>query len=266
MWWATASASVDLPTPGSPPTRMSDPGTTPPPSTRSTSVSPVRRRTASSRTTSAIGTASAGPGPPAWPAAAVSAGSRRGPGRRPAAGAARRSSTRLFHAEHPGQRPSHLLDSYPHSWQTKTVRGSAPPERVAFGIARPPDYATARAQSPGRRTAPCRLLGGRPLALVHRHRLALLLEDELVVVRVDDDLVAGAEPAAQHRVRQRVFHEPLNRPPQRPRPVLGIVALLGEYLARRLRHRETHALAADLASHAVHQDVDDRRDLVAVQR
>ena len=46
-------SNVDLPTPGSPPTSTSDAGTMPPPSTRSSSATPVRIRCASSAFTSA---------------------------------------------------------------------------------------------------------------------------------------------------------------------------------------------------------------------
>ncbi|SHW28193.1 Uncharacterised protein [Mycobacteroides abscessus subsp. abscessus] len=38
---ATSSSSVDLPTPGSPASSVTEPGTTPPPSTRSNSLIPV---------------------------------------------------------------------------------------------------------------------------------------------------------------------------------------------------------------------------------
>ena len=44
MFAAACSSSVDLPMPGSPPSSTSDPGTTPPPSTRSNSPMPVERR------------------------------------------------------------------------------------------------------------------------------------------------------------------------------------------------------------------------------
>ena len=47
------SSSVDFPTPGSPPTRTSEAGTSPPPSTRSSSGTPVGIRSASSTSTSA---------------------------------------------------------------------------------------------------------------------------------------------------------------------------------------------------------------------
>ena len=42
VWAATSSSSVLLPTPGSPASRMAAPGTRPPPSTRSSSGTPLR--------------------------------------------------------------------------------------------------------------------------------------------------------------------------------------------------------------------------------
>ena len=48
-WRPLASRSVDLPMPGSPPTRTAEPGTRPPPSTRSNSAMPVGSRGASCR-------------------------------------------------------------------------------------------------------------------------------------------------------------------------------------------------------------------------
>src|SRR4051794_5010823 len=65
--------SVDLPMPGEPPSSTIEPGTRPPPSTRSSSPSPVRRRGTSAARTSASRTGFAGrtpvgpprrPGPP----------------------------------------------------------------------------------------------------------------------------------------------------------------------------------------------------------
>jgi hypothetical protein len=44
MFAAACSSSVDFPIPGSPPSSISEPGTTPPPSTRSNSPMPVDRR------------------------------------------------------------------------------------------------------------------------------------------------------------------------------------------------------------------------------
>ncbi|CAB4993610.1 unannotated protein [freshwater metagenome] len=54
---ATARSSVDLPTPGSPATRIAAPGTKPPPSTRSSSETPVGFALAAERSTSPIGVA-----------------------------------------------------------------------------------------------------------------------------------------------------------------------------------------------------------------
>ena len=54
---ATSSSSVDLPTPGSPARRITAPGTMPPPSTRSSSPTPVERDEARSPSTSPMGRA-----------------------------------------------------------------------------------------------------------------------------------------------------------------------------------------------------------------
>src|SRR5207245_2177013 len=83
-----------------PPSSTNDPGTRPPPSTRSSSAMPVGRRGDWSSFTwlSEVGAAApnsapAGPGPVA-------------------------SSTSEFHSPHSGQRPSHLAAHRPHFWQT----------------------------------------------------------------------------------------------------------------------------------------------------
>ena len=102
--------SVDLPIPGSPPSRTSDPGTTPPPSTRSSSPSPVvSRPVTGSSSASATATGAARAAPPAaapWP--------RTGP-------RAATSSTRLFHSPQPAQRPCQRPSSCPHAWQRNVV-------------------------------------------------------------------------------------------------------------------------------------------------
>ena len=58
---ASWSASVDFPTPGSPPRSTTEPGTSPPPSTRSSSATPVATRGAAVASTSRSGTAFARP-------------------------------------------------------------------------------------------------------------------------------------------------------------------------------------------------------------
>ena len=54
---ATDKSKVDFPTPGSPANKIAAPGTSPPPSTRSNSVTPVARALAAAKSTSAIGVA-----------------------------------------------------------------------------------------------------------------------------------------------------------------------------------------------------------------
>ena len=88
--------SVDLPTPGSPPTSTSDAGTSPPPRTRSSSGTPVEIRSASSTSTSTR-----------------RRGGRARAGCVPRAGAD--SATSVPNSPQPGQRPSHRPEVYPHS-------------------------------------------------------------------------------------------------------------------------------------------------------
>src|SRR5215510_6901540 len=65
VWAATSRSSVLLPTPGSPASRIAAPGTRPPPSTRSSSGTPLLRNAELSTDTWAIGTAAAETGPAA---------------------------------------------------------------------------------------------------------------------------------------------------------------------------------------------------------
>ena len=102
---------MDLPIPGEPPSSTSDPGTSPPPSTRSSSPIPVASRATRSAATSASRT---GRTAPATRAAAAAAGPAR---------ASRRSSTSVFHAPQPGQRPCHFVASAAQAEQMKTVAG-----------------------------------------------------------------------------------------------------------------------------------------------
>ena len=104
---ATWSSSVDLPMPGSPPTRVTEPGTRPPLSTRSTSREPVERGPPLGRRRPRRSARPDRPSPRAH--------DRRR--RRPSS-----SSTRVFHSPHDGQRPTHLGLGPPHSWQRNTDR------------------------------------------------------------------------------------------------------------------------------------------------
>src|SRR2546421_5887307 len=97
--------------PGSPPISTSEPGTMPPPSTWLSSRMPRRSRLACANWTSAsgmgraVGTAARRPAPPRLEDSALTC-----------------SSTYVFQLPHSGQRPSHLVDWLPHSWQAKTER------------------------------------------------------------------------------------------------------------------------------------------------
>ena len=101
---------MDFPIPGSPPTRVSDPCTMPPPRTLSSSPMPVTSLS-SSRTVTWDNTVGAAlrslsadaPKPPPW--GALPAG----------------PSTKVFHSRPPGHCPIHLEDSYPQLLQKKTL-------------------------------------------------------------------------------------------------------------------------------------------------
>src|SRR5581483_6886258 len=99
VWAATSSSRVDLPTPGSPARRITAPGTSPPPSTRSSSATPLDTEVAASTATSPMGTAFA-----------VTA-----PGATRSAGAP--TSATDPHVWHSPHRPTHLAASQPHSPQ-----------------------------------------------------------------------------------------------------------------------------------------------------
>ena len=112
---ATWSSSVDLPMPGSPPTRIIEPGTTPPPRTKSSSSSPVLP----SRGARALHVAQlCRDGDAAALGETARAGRCAAPCRSsPTTFGATSSSTSVFHSPHVSQRPCHLEWSAPHSVQ-----------------------------------------------------------------------------------------------------------------------------------------------------
>src|SRR3954454_10600149 len=91
--------------PGSPPTSVTKPGTTPPPSTRSSSGTPVERVAQPATSPPEIGTAGLS-------AADGLAG----------ADVSRRSSSKVLHALQDGQRPDHCTALTPHSVHRNDVR------------------------------------------------------------------------------------------------------------------------------------------------
>ncbi len=134
---ASCSSSVLLPMPGSPPTSSSEPGTSPPPSTRSSSRMPVRVRSADSTSTCASGRA---PSPRTAPAgtqrlaprgaASRTARGRRGFGRgvpsRRSAGSARTSAAARC------RRPCSRRSSW-RSWRVSPGESSGSPEGACRG-------------------------------------------------------------------------------------------------------------------------------------
>src|SRR5713226_6200799 len=108
--WRAAAAcniSVDLPIPGSPPIRVTEPGTRPPPNTRSSSAEPVVTRDCSTMAS----------------AASDDEASVRGTlmdtgGFRVVVGCS--SATRVFHSPQPVHCPCHFGEETPQFWQIKT--------------------------------------------------------------------------------------------------------------------------------------------------
>src|SRR5258706_3649639 len=103
---------VDFPMPGGPPRRITDPGTTPPPNTRSNSARPVAERTKGATRTSSKRTTSE--------EKLVIERLRTPAAER--GGAMSSSSTKEFQCSHSGQRPSQRALEWPHSWQRNDVR------------------------------------------------------------------------------------------------------------------------------------------------
>src|SRR5919197_1833429 len=98
---------VDLPMPGSPPTRVTEPGTIPPPRTKSNSANPVRQRSGAVLVM------------PDRRMGGLPDGSIRRSADPPIRRFRTGSSTSAFHAPHASQRPPHLGWSAPHSVQRK---------------------------------------------------------------------------------------------------------------------------------------------------
>src|SRR4051812_22633572 len=111
-WFSSRAAhcisSVDLPMPGSPPTRMTEPGTMPPPRTKSNSARPVRQRSNGSVFNSDRRIGGLAVGSPDRTAEPLN---------RPTA-----SSISEFHVPHASHLPPHFGWSAPHSVQRNTER------------------------------------------------------------------------------------------------------------------------------------------------
>ena len=99
----SCNSSVLLPIPGSPPSNVTEPGTTPPPSTRSSSLSPVVTGRLTSGSMSAIEQAGAAAGPMIGTSARAT------------------SSTSVFHCPHELHWPAHLGCAVPQSVQTCSI-------------------------------------------------------------------------------------------------------------------------------------------------
>ena len=159
---ATSSSSVDLPTPGSPASSVTEPGTRPPPSTRSSSLTPVGQCRVLPGSIELIGTAGE-----------VGATARR-VGRAVRPRPARRPRRRCPRCRSPGSGPTHLAVTWWHSEQryceralATTVTVAAAADRLGVGrVAWLARVAACRAPS----AAVGVLVAARRLARRDRHR------------------------------------------------------------------------------------------------
>ena len=97
---------MDLPIPGSPPSTVTEPGTRPPCSTRSSSPTWVAEGAHAAASTSAMGIGTATDGADGLP---------------PAVAGTTRSSTKEPQASQAEQRPAHFGSGEPHSWHRYVV-------------------------------------------------------------------------------------------------------------------------------------------------
>ncbi len=107
----TCSSRVDLPMPGSPPINSAEPGTKPPPVTRSNSLLPLTKRGAACDLPfRPVKRSDEAPMPPARVPPL--------PASEPGRGFSTSSSTRVFQSLQASHLPDHLLETAPQDWQT----------------------------------------------------------------------------------------------------------------------------------------------------
>ena len=119
---ANCRVRVDLPTPGSPPSRVTDPGTSPPPRARSASAIPVGAAADSSAASADMGRAS----PTSNPAGGTAPAPPPGPDRTTG------TSTRAFQSPQVPHRPTQLGWGAPQEAHSKVVRGRGPAVRLVM--------------------------------------------------------------------------------------------------------------------------------------
>src|SRR5438105_169799 len=88
-------------------------------------------------------------------------------------------------------------------------------------------------------------------------------EGELAVAGVDQDRVALAEASLEERRRERVLHQPLERPLQRTRAVGRIPPGLGQQLLRRRRQLDVDPPLRQPSPQPGELELDDLRELLA---
>src|SRR5215469_948105 len=93
-------------------------------------------------------------------------------------------------------------------------------------------------------------------------RLTDLAENRLTFHRVEQDVIADLEVAMQQLFGERVFDQPPDRAPQRPRTERRIPTFLGDQLARRFGGFQRHVLVLQLLDDLGEFERDDQLDLL----
>src|SRR5437879_10669605 len=121
-----------------------------------------------------------------------------------------------------------------------------------------------RCRVPALRPEPAERAWGFPLVSLERWLgLSLSFEDDALVAGIHHHGIPRTEAAPQELIRQLVFDQPLDRPPQRPRPKRGIEPFLGPQVLGRRGQLQLHVLPAQLALNPGDEDVHDGLDLIA---
>ena len=152
---ASWSVRVDLPIPGSPPMRVTEPATRPPPSARSSSLIPVATGWNDAEETSVIGMA-----PP------MSDGTE----------ATTQDSSRVFHSPQPGQQPTHLGWEAPQPEQMNDVRPAARPDGLLTTLRLPVGFTRVDTQATLERA--CDKTQKKPVSPLLARRLTALLSEQ----------------------------------------------------------------------------------------
>src|SRR2546425_4540169 len=118
----------------------------------------------------------------------------------------------------------------------------------------------------GAASIPARSAGSRTSRFRCARRHALERERITVLRPIHADPIALGELPFEHRERERVLQQPLDRPLERPGAVHRVVALRHDQLLRRGRHLEAELALGDEPLHPLDLELHDASDVLARER